>query len=72
MKTRTSFKLNGKEGIIHCWSGTLKNFVEDIEDFILPILEDSIKAEFNDRVIIVYAYDDAESIFNRFMKELNK
>ena len=71
MKTRTHFKLLGK-GLICCSCGTLRNFVQDIEDFIIPILEDSIKAEFNDRVIIVYSYDNAESIFNRFMKELNK
>ena len=71
MKTKTHFKLLGK-GLVYCTCGTIRDFVQDIEDFILPILEDNIKAQFNDRVIIVCAYDDAESIFNRFMKELNK
>ena len=71
MKTKTSFKLLG-EGIVHCWCGNLKDFILDIENFILPILEDKIIAEFNNRQIIVYAYDNAESIYNRFMQVLNK
>lgn len=72
MKTRTSFKLNGKEGIVHCWTGTLKNFIEDIEEFILPILENYIIAEFNDAKIIIQTHDTAESIYNNFIKEFNK
>ena len=70
MKTRTRFKLLG-EGLVHCWCGTLIDFVEDINEFILPILEDNITAEFNERRITVYAYDNAESIFNKFCKALN-
>ena len=71
MKTRTSFKLLGK-GMVHCWCGALNDFVMDINDFILPILEDNITAEFNDRKITIYAYDNAESIYNRFMQVLSK
>lgn len=70
MKTRTNFKLLGK-GLVHCWCGNLNDFVKDINDFILPILEDNIIAEFNDRQIIVYAYDNAENIYNKFCKALN-
>ena len=72
MKTRTRFKFDGKEGIIHCWTGNLRGFVEDIEEFIIPILENYIIAEFNDTKIVVHAYENAESIFNRFVRELNK
>lgn len=71
MKTRTNFKLLG-EGIVHCWCGSLRDFVEDINEFILPILEDNITAEFNDRKITVYSYDNAERIYNRFCRELDK
>ena len=70
MKTRTSFKLLGK-GLVYCWCGNLGDFVEDINEFILPILEDNITAEFNDRQITVYAYDDTESIYQKFWKALN-
>ena len=70
MKTRTHFKLSS-EGLVHCWCGRLGDFVKDINEFILPILEDNITAEFNDRQITVYAYDNVESIYKRFLKALN-
>ena len=41
---------------------------EDINEFILPILEDSIVAEFNERQINVYPHDNTESIFEKFKK----
>lgn len=69
MTTKTHFKLLGK-GIVYCWCGTLVDFISDIEKFILPILEDQIIANFNDREIWIYAYDTAETIYERFKKEL--
>ena len=72
MKTRTSFKLDGKEGVVRCWCGNLRGFVEDIEEFILPILENYIIAEFNDVKIIIQNYYTAESIYNSFIREFNK
>ncbi len=69
MKTRTHFKLSGK-GIVHCWCGALVDFVEDINEFIIPILEDSITAEFNETQITVYAYDNEKSIYKRFWEAL--
>ena len=69
METRTHFKLLG-QGLLYCSCGSLRDFIQDIEDFILPILEDKIKAEFNDRTIIVYSYDNAESIYDRFKEVL--
>lgn len=65
MKTRTTFKLLGK-GLVYCWSGCLRDFVEDINEFILPILEDNIKAEFNGKQITIYAHDDTDKIYTRF------
>ena len=65
MKTRTHFNLSGK-GFVHCWCGSIGDFIEDINEFIIPILEDSIIAKFNNKEIIVKKYDNVESIFNKF------
>ena len=70
MKTRTHFKLSGK-GIVHCWCGAIGDFIEDINEFIIPILEDSIIAEFNNKEIIVTSYDNTETIYNKFKKIWN-
>lgn len=70
MKTRTSFKLLGK-GLVCCSCGSIMNFVEDINEFIVPILEDNIIAEFNEKQITVYAYDNTETIYNKFMRVWN-
>ena len=70
MKTRTSFNLSGK-GVVHCYTGALGDFVDDITDFIIPILEDKIIAEFNDREIIVSCYDSADTIYKKFLKALS-
>ena len=67
MKTRTSFRLSGK-GIVHCWCGAIGDFVEDINEFVIPILEDSIIAEFNDRKITVTCYDNADTIYQKFLR----
>lgn len=71
MKTRTHFKLFGKS-LVYCWCGSLRDFVEDIDEFILPILEDNIFAKFNDTQIVVYAYDNVNSIHKRFWEALNR
>ena len=70
MKPRTLFRLSGS-GLVHCYSGALRDFVRDINDFILPILEDSITAEFNYKRVTVNAHDDPESIYNQFIQALN-
>lgn len=70
MKTRTSFKLSGK-GIVHCWCGTITDFCKDINDFIIPILEDSITAEFNGKTIIVSPYDNANILYDKLWKSLD-
>lgn len=36
MKTRTAFKLSGK-GVVHCWCGSLGDFVADICEVVIPI-----------------------------------
>lgn len=69
MKTRTAFKLLQK-GLVRCWCGSLVDFTEDIDEFIIPILEDSITAEFNEKQITVYPYDNARSIYKRFWEAL--
>ena len=66
MKTRTNFKLSGK-GVIHCWCGSISDFVEDINEFIIPILEDDIIAEFNYREVSINKYDDVNTIRQKFM-----
>lgn len=70
MKPRTNFYLLGKKGIVYCSCGTIKDFVLDIENFILPILEDTITAEFNDVKINIHSYDTAETIYNKFKEKL--
>ncbi len=69
MKTRTTFKLLGK-GVVYCWCGSLWDFAEDINKFIIPILEDCIIAEFNNKQIVVYPHDNTETIFEKFKKIL--
>ena len=69
MKTRTHFKLNSK-GIVHCWCGTITDFCRDINDFIIPILEDSITAEFNNVTTTVTPYDNTDTIYNKLWKAL--
>lgn len=70
MKTRTAFKLIGSEGVVHCWCGDLVNFVLDLDEFILPILEGSIIAKFNDRKIIICPSDTAQTIYESFKEVL--
>lgn len=70
MVTRTSFKLSGN-GIVHCWCGALRDFVEDINEFIIPILDDSIVADFNERRITITCYDNADTIYKKFLKTMN-
>lgn len=70
MVTRTSFKLSGN-GIVHYWCGTLRDFVEDINEFIIPILDDSIVADFNERRITITCYDNADTIYKKFLKTMN-
>lgn len=66
MKTRTAFKLSGQEGVVHCWCGNLMDFILDIEEFIVPILEDKIIASFNDREILICPSDTAQTIYENF------
>lgn len=70
MKTRTTFKLIGLEGAVHCWCGNLMNFILDIDEFILPILEGNIIARFNDKEILICPSDTAQTIYENFKKVL--
>lgn len=70
MKTRTAFKLIGPEGVVQCWVGNLRDFVLDIENYVIPILEDKIIARFNDKEVLVYPSDTAEIICEKFKKAL--
>ena len=65
MKPRTSLTLLN-DGSIRCYSGTINWFVQDICDFIIPILGDTITAEFNGRKITVYKYDNVETLLDRY------
>ncbi len=69
MKTRTSFYLSGK-GIVFCACGTITDFCRDINDFIIPILEDSITAKFNNATITVLPYDNANTLYDKLWKAL--
>lgn len=70
MKTRTAFKIIGSEGVVHCWCGCLRDFILDIENYVIPILEDKIIARFNNREILIYPSDTAEIIYENFKKVL--
>jgi hypothetical protein len=69
MQKRTSFGLC-KNGIVRCWCGALGDFTEDINEFIVPILEDNVLAEFNYGVITVTRDDNANTIYQKFLKVL--
>lgn len=71
MKTRTQFKLHSG-GLVHCWCGSLGDFIMDINDFILPILEDHITAEFNGVKITIYSYDNKKSIYDKFTQAFDQ
>ena len=66
MKTRTSFRL-GSDGVVRCWCGHVVNFAEDLNEFIVPMLDGTIKAEFNGRIITVSCWDNTETIRQKFM-----
>ena len=66
MKTRTSFRLCS-DGAVHCWCGHVSAFAEDINEFIVPMLDGTILAAFNGRVITVSCWDNAEIIRQKFM-----
>ena len=67
MKTRTHLKLL-RNGVVCCTCGTLWDFAEDINDFILPLLDSTITASFNDRKITISIDDTSETIRKKFCK----
>ena len=69
MKTRTHFRLSGN-GVVRCWCGTITDFCRDINDFIIPILEDGITAEFNGVTVTVSPYDNSDTIYDKLWKAL--
>ena len=70
MKTRTAFKLIGPEGVVECWVGNLRDFALDLDEFILPILEGSIIAKFNEQKILICPSDTAQTIYENFKEVL--
>lgn len=69
MKTRTFLYLC-HDGVVRCRCGAIGDFIEDIVEFVVPLLEDYIYVEFNDRKVYVLKDDDAEKIYSRYLKEL--
>ena len=70
IKTRTSLVI-GPNGVVRCYTGDLRSFVMDIAEFVLPLVESSLYAEFNGRKIVITNGDTSGDIYSRFMKELN-
>lgn len=68
---RTRFGLC-RNGIVRCWSGTLGDFIKDINEFIVPILADNVLAEFNYNVIIVTPDDNEATIHQKFLEGKNQ
>ena len=66
MNTRTSFYLY-EGGSVRCRCGNVVNFAEDLVEFIIPILDYSIEAWFNGRIITVTKYDTVETICDKFI-----
>jgi hypothetical protein len=66
---RTSFSIL-RNGTVRCWCGNIRNFAEDMSEFIAPIIEDSIVAEFNCRQINIYKDDNVDTILNRLTREM--
>lgn len=65
MNTRTSFELSSN-GVVRCNCGCIGNFVEDLNEFIIPMLASTIQAEFNGRTITVSCWDNTEKIRQKF------
>lgn len=65
MNTRTSFKLSNN-GVVRCWCGNVVNFAEDLNEFIVPMIDGTIQAEFNGRTITVSCWDNTEKIRQKF------
>lgn len=69
MKKRTSFSLLDN-GTVYCSCGSVIDFVKDLNEFIVPLLEFKIQAEFNGRTVTVYAYDNEQRILERFIEAM--
>lgn len=65
MNKRTKFGLC-KNGIVRCYAGVLGDFIDDVNEFIVPILDCNILVEFKPYVITVTPYDNAEIIYGKF------
>ncbi len=69
MKTRTFLYLC-HDGVVRCRCGAIGDFIEDIVEFVIPLLEDYIYVKFNNKKIYVLKDDDAEKIYSRYLKTL--
>lgn len=65
MKIRTSFEF-GYSGIVRCNCGSIKDFAEDLYEFVVFMLANTIKAEINYRQITVYPWDTVDSIHEKY------
>lgn len=71
MKPRTSFELLDN-GTVSCSCGTLIDFAKDLNEFIVPIIGNKIKAQFCQKTIFIYRYDDENAIIKRFTEALRQ
>ena len=69
IKPRTSLKIS-HDGIIYCTCGTLYDFCNDIEHYIVPLIDTSMTVRFNDRFISVNTYDTVDTIMKKFTTKI--
>lgn len=67
MKTRTDFKIY-YDGVIRCWCGCVTDFAKDISEFVIPMLDYEINAEFNGKKRTITKYDNVDRICEKFME----
>lgn len=63
MKTNLKIRANGE---IFCYTGVLVYFLEDIVNYICPMIETYMTAVFNDKTIIVRSNDTVDSLLAKY------
>lgn len=69
IKPRTSLKIS-HDGIIYCTCGTLYDFCNDIEHYIVPLIDTSMTARFNGRFISITPYDTVDTIMKKLTTKI--
>lgn len=70
MKIDTHLKIKSN-GQIFCTHGALGDFTKDIATYIVPMIDNFVVANFNDRFVKIYPEDTSETIYERFLKEMS-